>query len=284
VLVGILTALATLHAADAQFRWWWPTSWMAAPLAIIGMGCLLIIVPVRRTPGGGEADAGRAAKSGAGRPPVHGGDADRALSAAGAADGGPAMENEAAASDRWKAAGLADSRGGSQLNFKRIVRAALAAFAVACVAISAGVAFHQAGRSVPTPTGDHLRTTHPKIITPADGYHTTRTTLDITVNAPSVQRGHQWYLAVQPLREPGAYYLYKAVSTGGTHYAATVGTGPTGKPGIGAYVISLVDADDAAEVAISRETTGNLGHYDMYGMPLPAGAVPVRSIRIIRTG
>jgi hypothetical protein len=125
---------------------------------------------------------------------------------------------------------------------------------------------------------------HPEIIAPGDGHHTTSTKLDITVNAPSAQRGHQWYLAVQPLRQPDSYYFFKAVPTGGTHYVAVVDTGPKGTTGVGRYVISLVDADDSAKAAISRETTDYLPHYNKHGMPLPAGAVRVHSIKIIRTG
>ena len=50
VLVGIPAVLATLHAADTQFRWWWPTNWMAIPSVIFLAGCLLVAVPVRRSP------------------------------------------------------------------------------------------------------------------------------------------------------------------------------------------------------------------------------------------
>ena len=50
VLVGLPAVLATLHAADARFRWWWPTSWMAIPSIIFAAGCLLVAIPVRRTP------------------------------------------------------------------------------------------------------------------------------------------------------------------------------------------------------------------------------------------
>ena len=53
VLVGIPAVLATLHATDSQFRWWWPTNWMAVPSVIFFAGCLLVAVPVRRSPAQG---------------------------------------------------------------------------------------------------------------------------------------------------------------------------------------------------------------------------------------
>ena len=49
-MVGLPAVLATLHAADARFRWWWPTNWMALPLIIFAAGCLLVTAPVRRSP------------------------------------------------------------------------------------------------------------------------------------------------------------------------------------------------------------------------------------------
>jgi hypothetical protein len=49
-LVAILTVQATLHANSAQFRWWWPTSWMIIPLAIFLVGLALLFVPVQRSP------------------------------------------------------------------------------------------------------------------------------------------------------------------------------------------------------------------------------------------
>ena len=49
--------LATLHAADSQFRWWWPTNWMAVPSVIFVAGCLLVAVPVRRSPAQGAVGA-----------------------------------------------------------------------------------------------------------------------------------------------------------------------------------------------------------------------------------
>jgi hypothetical protein len=52
-LVGIPAVLATLHAADSQFRWWWPTDWMAVPSVIFFAGCLLVAIPVRQSPDNG---------------------------------------------------------------------------------------------------------------------------------------------------------------------------------------------------------------------------------------
>lgn len=48
-------------AADSQFRWWWPTNWMAVPSAIFFVGRLLVAVPVRRSPD--QATVGMAALS-----------------------------------------------------------------------------------------------------------------------------------------------------------------------------------------------------------------------------
>jgi hypothetical protein len=67
VLVGIPAVLATLHAADSQFRWWWPTNWMAVPSVIFLAGCLLVAVPVRRSPLPGDDRVGAAVRP-AGRP------------------------------------------------------------------------------------------------------------------------------------------------------------------------------------------------------------------------
>ena len=63
VLVGIPAVLATLHAADSQFRWWWPTNWMAVPLVIFIAGCLLVAVPVRRSPDPRPSGAASPARS-----------------------------------------------------------------------------------------------------------------------------------------------------------------------------------------------------------------------------
>jgi hypothetical protein len=49
-VIGILTVLATIHASDRHFRWWWPTNWTALPLVIVAIGMVLLIVPVRRSP------------------------------------------------------------------------------------------------------------------------------------------------------------------------------------------------------------------------------------------
>lgn len=46
----IATELATLHASQADFRWWWPTNWMIIPLVIFVGGIALLVVPVRRSP------------------------------------------------------------------------------------------------------------------------------------------------------------------------------------------------------------------------------------------
>jgi hypothetical protein len=47
-LVGVPAVLATLHANQSSFRWWWPTSWMIVPLVIFLVGFALLVVPVRR--------------------------------------------------------------------------------------------------------------------------------------------------------------------------------------------------------------------------------------------
>jgi hypothetical protein len=78
VLVGIPAVLDPLHAADAHFRWWWPTNWMAVPSVIFVAGCLLVAVPVRRSPAPGAAGAASLA-----RPAVLSGGGDRGGVAAG---------------------------------------------------------------------------------------------------------------------------------------------------------------------------------------------------------
>lgn len=45
-LVAIPTILATLHATDTHFRWWWPTNWMVLPAAIFLVGLGLTVLPV----------------------------------------------------------------------------------------------------------------------------------------------------------------------------------------------------------------------------------------------
>jgi hypothetical protein len=47
-LVAIPTILATLHAADSHFRWWWPTGWMGLPAAIFLVGGALVTFSARR--------------------------------------------------------------------------------------------------------------------------------------------------------------------------------------------------------------------------------------------
>jgi TIR domain len=47
-LAGIPTILATLHATDSHFQWWWPTDWMIAPAVIFLTGMTLAALPVRR--------------------------------------------------------------------------------------------------------------------------------------------------------------------------------------------------------------------------------------------
>jgi hypothetical protein len=47
-LVAIPTILATLHATDDHFRWWWPTNWMIVPAAIFLVGLALTVLPVMR--------------------------------------------------------------------------------------------------------------------------------------------------------------------------------------------------------------------------------------------
>ena len=44
----VVTALATLHP-NPHFRWWWPTNWMAIPAAILVLGLILLVVPIRRS-------------------------------------------------------------------------------------------------------------------------------------------------------------------------------------------------------------------------------------------
>ena len=67
-LAAIPAILATLHATDAHFRWWWPTNWMAVPAAIFLIGVGLIALTVGRS----EQDARVAAVAGAGETTVAG--------------------------------------------------------------------------------------------------------------------------------------------------------------------------------------------------------------------
>jgi len=57
-LVAIPTILATLHATDSHFRWWWPTGWMIVPVAIFLVGLGLTVLPVMRAVGARQATAG----------------------------------------------------------------------------------------------------------------------------------------------------------------------------------------------------------------------------------
>jgi tetratricopeptide (TPR) repeat protein len=45
----IATELATIHASEANFRWWWPTNWVAVPAIIFVTGLILLAVPLRRS-------------------------------------------------------------------------------------------------------------------------------------------------------------------------------------------------------------------------------------------
>jgi hypothetical protein len=124
----------------------------------------------------------------------------------------------------------------------------------------------------------------PRIIAPDDGYQTTEAKLDITADAAEPAPGHEWYLAVQPLRQPGSYYFHKAVPAGNRLYIATVGIGPNGSRGVGTYVVSVVDADATATTAINHEMRSNTAHYNDNGMPLPSGAAVITSIKVLRIG
>lgn len=64
-LVAIPAVLATLHANDAQFRWWWPTDWMIIPFGILLLGLALLVVPVQRSlhPRVASAELPQAARS-----------------------------------------------------------------------------------------------------------------------------------------------------------------------------------------------------------------------------
>lgn len=44
VLIGLPALLALQH-----FRWWWPTNWMAVPLAVCVVGVVMLFVPLRRS-------------------------------------------------------------------------------------------------------------------------------------------------------------------------------------------------------------------------------------------
>jgi hypothetical protein len=48
-ILGIPAVLATIHATDRNFRWWWPSDWMIVPLLIVMIGLTLLIIPVQRS-------------------------------------------------------------------------------------------------------------------------------------------------------------------------------------------------------------------------------------------
>ena len=53
-VVGVIvTVLATLDGSHPHFRWWWPTSWMIAPVGIVVFGLIMVMVPLRRHEGEG---------------------------------------------------------------------------------------------------------------------------------------------------------------------------------------------------------------------------------------
>lgn len=121
----------------------------------------------------------------------------------------------------------------------------------------------------------------PAITWPANGFRTGETTLDLTISAAVPASGHYWYVAVQPVRQSGAYYFHEAVATDLDYYVATVGMGPAGDAGKGIYVISLVDVNETASRIIKNEV--RRADYDIHGMALPAGAVLVDSVSVVRT-
>lgn len=49
IILAMPTVLATLRSSDRHYRWWWPTDWMFAPLAIFTLGLVLLTVPVLRS-------------------------------------------------------------------------------------------------------------------------------------------------------------------------------------------------------------------------------------------
>ena len=61
-LAAIPAILATLHATDAHFRWWWPTNWMAVPAAIFLIGVGLTVLTVGRPEQAARAAADTGAK------------------------------------------------------------------------------------------------------------------------------------------------------------------------------------------------------------------------------
>lgn len=47
-VIGLAQELAGLNGSHAGFRWWLPTNWMALPIAILVIGAVSLVVPVRR--------------------------------------------------------------------------------------------------------------------------------------------------------------------------------------------------------------------------------------------
>jgi hypothetical protein len=56
----VITALVTLHANDSRFRWWWPTNWMAIPAAMLVIGLIVLVLPIRKSPVDKEASSATA--------------------------------------------------------------------------------------------------------------------------------------------------------------------------------------------------------------------------------
>jgi len=49
-VIGLTQELTALHASSAghAFRWWWPTNWMAVPVAILVAGVIMLVLPAHR--------------------------------------------------------------------------------------------------------------------------------------------------------------------------------------------------------------------------------------------
>lgn len=60
VLIGLAQDLTGVYSGHAHFRWWWPTNWMVLPLAILVIGAILLVIPVRRVAGALSAAADQA--------------------------------------------------------------------------------------------------------------------------------------------------------------------------------------------------------------------------------
>jgi hypothetical protein len=52
---AIVGALTGLHGNDRHFHWWWPTNWMALPAALVLIGLIMVVVPLRRHDQPGES-------------------------------------------------------------------------------------------------------------------------------------------------------------------------------------------------------------------------------------